>query len=87
MAWNSWVPETRDWDTVQECAENDPSAVYSNDNGHDPADNAHFLGWKDVEILDDDGGFGGDHGGVVEWSTEPPELMKVISMCHQESHL
>jgi hypothetical protein len=28
-----------------------------------------------VEILDDDGGFGGDHGGVVERGAEPVELM------------
>ena len=75
MTWNIWVPETCDWDTVQEPAENDPSTVYGNNNGHYPADNTHSLGWEDVEILDDDRGFGGDHGGVVEWGTEPVELI------------
>lgn len=75
MAWNVCVPETRDWDTVQECTENDPNTVYGYNNGHNRAENAHFLGWEDVEILDDDGGFGGDHGGVVEWGAEPMELI------------
>lgn len=75
MTWNIWVPETGHWDTVQEPAENHPSTVYGDDNGHNPADNAHSLGWEDVEILDDDGGFGGDHGSVVEWGAEPVQLI------------
>jgi hypothetical protein len=75
MTWNIWVPETRHWDTVQERAENDPCTVYGNDDGNDPAENAHFLCWEDIEILDDDGGFGSDHGGVVERGAEPVELM------------
>lgn len=54
MAWNGWVPETRDGDTVQERAQNGPSAVYGDNYAHDAADNAHFLGWENVEILDDD---------------------------------
>ena len=74
MACNGRIPETRDGDAVQERAQDNPSAVDCNKGSHGPAYNAHLSGREDMGVLYGDGSFGCDHGGVVEWVTEPEEL-------------
>lgn len=70
------VPKSCDGDTIQERTQNNPSPVYGEDDTHGPADDTHLLGWKDVEVLDDNRGFGSYHGGVVEWDADPKELKR-----------
>lgn len=45
------IPELGHGDTVQECADHSPGAVHPEDGDHDPADNAHAMGWKDTKVL------------------------------------
>lgn len=73
------VPELGHRDTGQKCADHHPSAVDAQDGDHDPADDAHFTGWKDTEVLQQDRGLGAKDGGVVEGDGEPECLGERLS--------
>lgn len=45
------IPELGNGDTIKECTDDRPSTVDAEDGDHDPANDAHSVGWEDAEVL------------------------------------
>lgn len=71
------IPELGNRNTVKERTDHGPSTVDTQDGDHDPADNAHTVRGEDAEVLQQDGCFCAEDGGVVEGDGEPEGLQRV----------
>ena len=77
MALNWVIPEFRNRDTVQECTEDRPGSIYTQNRNHYPTDHAHSVCGEYPEILHQDRGFGAENRGVIKWNGEP-ECLKCV---------
>lgn len=75
------VPELSDGQAGQEGAHDAPGAVGGEEGDHGPGDDAHAAGWEDEEVLEEDGGFGAENGGVVEGDCGPEGLFVLVCLC------
>ena len=69
-----FIPESRDRNTSEPCADDSPGSVYRHKSNHAPACNAHARRRENPQVLEENGQLRQNEGAIIDWDSCPEAL-------------